>query len=545
MDKTKKILGAAIGNCVHVWGLYNFLKIAESEGFASESLGPAVKLERLTKEIIDKKPDIVALSYRLTDESAKELFDELKKIISEKNLTKIKFIFGGTPPNVKAAKESAIFDKIFDGTESIQEIKNYLKGGKDVLVKAVHADNLIDRISNKYPYPIIRHHFGRPTVQETIDGVKKIAESELIDVISLGIDQNAQEHFFHPERMEHKLDGAGGVPIRSPNDMRAIFEASRFGNFPLLRCYSGTNDLIKWAEMSVETIKNAWAAIPLCWYSVIDGRSKRSLEEAITENQKVMKWYAEREIPVEVNESHQWSLREAHDSLAVTMFFLAAYNAKKMGVKNYVAQFMFNTPPGTWMSMDIAKMSAKLEMIKKLCDNDFNFFIEARPGIAHFSSDPNLAKGQLGSSIVACLAIKPHILHVVGFSEGDHAIYPEELIESCQIAHGVLHNCLYGAPDYLSDPSIISRKNELIEEATDLLEGLKKLGSDLSEDPWSDPRVLSDAIKIGILDAPHFRGNEHLCGKILTRVINGAYYAIDESTAEIIREKERLKKIIG
>lgn len=51
----KKILGAAIGNCVHVWGLYNFLKIAESEGFTAESLGPAVKLERLVKEIIKKK----------------------------------------------------------------------------------------------------------------------------------------------------------------------------------------------------------------------------------------------------------------------------------------------------------------------------------------------------------------------------------------------------------------------------------------------------------------------------------------------------------
>jgi hypothetical protein len=540
----KKILGAAIGNCVHVWGLYNFLKIAESEGFAAESLGPAVKLERLTNEIVDKKPNIVALSYRLTDESAKELFGELKKIIKEKNLANVKFIFGGTPPNVKAAIESGLFDKVFDGAESIQEIKNYLKGGKDVLVKAIHPDNLIERISNKYPYPIIRHHFGRPTMQETIDGAKKIAESELIDVISLGIDQNAQEHFFHPERMDHKLDGAGGVPVRSPKNMKAIYEATRCGNFPLLRCYSGTNDLIKWAEMSVETIKNAWAAIPLCWYSVIDGRSKRSLEEAIIENQKIMKWYADREIPVEVNESHQWSLREAHDSLAVTMFFLAAYNAKKMGVKNYVAQFMFNTPPGTWMSVDAAKMSAKLEIIKKLCDSDFNFFIEARPGIAHFSSDPNVAKGQLGSSIVTCLSIRPHILHVVGFSEGDHAIYPEELIESCQIAHGVLRNCLYGAPDYLSDPKINLRKNELINESNELLNGLKKFGSDKSEDPWSDPKVLSDAIKIGILDAPHFRGNEHLCGKILTRVIDGAYYAVEESTGKIIREKERLKKII-
>ena len=29
-----------------------------------------------------------------------------------------------------------------------------------------------------------------------------------------------------------------------------------------------TMDLIKWAEMSVKNINNAWGAIPLCWYSI-------------------------------------------------------------------------------------------------------------------------------------------------------------------------------------------------------------------------------------------------------------------------------------
>jgi hypothetical protein len=192
--------------------------------------------------------------------------------------------------------------------------------------------------------------------------------------------------------------------------------------------------------MSVLTIKNAWGAIPLCWYSVIDGRSKRTIDVAIRENQEVMKWYAERNIPVEVNESHQWSLRDAHDSLAVAMAFLAAYNARRAGVRHYVSQYMFNNPPGTWPVTDIAKMLAKNEMIESLAGDDFTVFRQVRAGLAHFSSNLLFAKGQLAASTVISLVLKPHIIHVVGYSEGDHAICPDELIESCQIVHGVLYN---------------------------------------------------------------------------------------------------------
>ncbi len=97
--------------------------------------------------------------------------------------------------------------------------------------------------------------------------------------------------------------------VRSPEDFRALYEASRCGNYPLLRCYSGTRDVFKMAELLYETIDNAWAAIPLCWYNVLDGRGPRGVEESITEAQKLMKWHAERGIPVEMNEAHHWSLR--------------------------------------------------------------------------------------------------------------------------------------------------------------------------------------------------------------------------------------------
>ena len=38
-----------------------------------------------------------------------------------------------------------------------------------------------------------------------------------------------------------------------------------------MRCYSGTNDVFKMANMLLDSINNAWAAVPLCWYNVLDG----------------------------------------------------------------------------------------------------------------------------------------------------------------------------------------------------------------------------------------------------------------------------------
>ena len=333
------------------------------------------------------------------------------------------------------------------------------------------------------------------------------------------------------------------MPVRKPEDLEAIYQSTRRGNFPLVRCYAGTRDLMKWAEMSVKTINNAWAAIPLCWYSVIDGRSKRLIAEAISEHKEVMHWYAEKGIPVEVNESHQWSLRDAHDSLAVAMAFLAAYNARKMGVKHYVSQYMFNNPPGTSPEMDIAKMLAKNELIEGLSDDSFTVFREVRAGLADFSPDPSFAQGQLAASAVVSLAMKPHILHVVGFSEGDHAIFPDELIQSCNIVHGVLHDTLYGMPDLADSQKVRDRKDELKHEAKIVLDELKKRGAQECDDPWSDPETISGAIKTGLLDTPHFQGNPHLCGKITTRLIDGAWHAIYRETGDKITETESIVKL--
>ncbi|MGB9808699.1 MAG: cobalamin-dependent protein, partial [Caldanaerobacter sp.] len=308
----KLIVAGSIGNCVHVAGVYNFLKFAEQQGYETVFLGPAVPIDKLIEAVKEYQPEIVGVSYRLTPQALENLLKELKDKIERNNLKNIKWVFGGTEPNAEVARRSGIFSAVFDGTKGDEETINFLRGGISFFQKRVFADTLIGRIEDKFPYPIIRHHFGLPSLEDTIEGVKRLAEAEVLDVISIAPDQNAQEHFFD-KKYDPALDGAGGVPIRKEEDLIRIYEASRRGNYPLLRCYSGTNDVFKMAEMLLRTIKNAWAAIPLSWYNVLDGRGPRDVRTSIRENQQLMKWHAERGVPVEVNEAHHWSLRDAHD----------------------------------------------------------------------------------------------------------------------------------------------------------------------------------------------------------------------------------------
>lgn len=204
---------------------------------------------------------------------------------------------------------------------------------------------------------------------------------------------------------------------------------------------------------------------------------------------------------------------------------------------------MFNTPSGTSPQMDIAKMLAKNELIEELQDNDFNTYREVCAGIAHFPSDLQIAKGQLAASALISLSLSPHILHVVAYCEGDHTVYPEELIESCNIVHEVIQNTLNGLPDFINNKKIVKRKNQLVKESRVLLEVLKNFGQSYSGDPLTNSQTLASAIKIGVFDTPHFMGDPHLCGKIKTNLINGAWYAIDEKSGKFLTEKDRLKNI--
>ncbi|MBC7320651.1 cobalamin B12-binding domain-containing protein [bacterium] len=535
-----KIVACSLEPCIHNAGIFNFLNIAERLGYEAIFLGTSLSIDELLLKIEEYKPDLVGVSFRLTPEVARNIFSRLKKGIKDRNIS-TRFILGATPSVARVAEEFGIFDAIFTGGESPIEVVAYLKG-EGVIRKLSYPQTLLERIEVNRPYPILRHHFGLPSLEDTIKGVREIAEAKVLDVISIGPDQNAQESFFRPEEMKEDLSGAGGVPIRSKEDLERIYSASRTGNLPLLRCYSGTRDLIRWGELLQETIKNAWAAIPLCWYSVLDKRSNRPLIEAIKENQSAMRWHAERGIPVEVNEAHHWGLRDAPDVVTVASAFLSAYNAKAMGVRHYIAQLMLNTPPSTSGKADLGKMLAVLELLSSLEDEKFTIYRQIRTGLASLSSDMSVAKGQLASSIQLGLTLSPHIVHVVGFSEGDHAATPSDVIESCKIAQGVIRNFSLGFPNLLSDEEVIARKEHLVKEAKILILAIKSLGT-ANRDPLTDPEVIAKAIKIGLLDAPHLKGNPSACGKVKTRIINGGCDAVDDNGLPI-SEEERISRIL-
>jgi len=539
-----KIIGASIGTCIHVAGLLNFLDLCKAEGHTAKFLGSAISPEGLMRFIKEESPDLVAISYRLDPEVAGRLFEQIKAKIRENDISGTRIVFGGTPAVAETARKSGLFERVFEGAEPLDEIKAYLKGETSYKGEEAFPQDLVSRINKSYPFPILRHHFGLPSVKDTVEGASLIAQSGVLDVLSLGPDQNAQESFFRPDEMKPGQDGAGGVPLRKPEDLRAIYDAARRGNYPLLRCYSGTRDLIKWAEMLKETINIAWGAVPLCWYSELDGRSDRPIRDAIKENQEAIRWYAGRGIPVEVNESHQWSLRNAHDSLAVAMAFLAAYNAKKLGARYYVSQYMFNTPPGTSPAMDLGKMLAKIELIEGLHDDNFTSFRQVRAGLASFLPDMDIAKGQLAASGLLSLALKPHILHVVGYCEAHHIVSPGELIESCKIIRGMAHNSLDDFPDMTNDSRVQRRKKELVKEAGILLSALKELGKG-SGNPWSDPEVIARAIETGLLDAPHLKKNPCAKGGIATMIIDGKCCAVNGKTGKIISEKARMDFLRG
>lgn len=537
-DRQRTVLGGALGDCVHVTGTLNFLALCRRHGWHTEFLGPAVAVERFADEAARRRPDLLAVSYRLTPEAAERLFDELRDALERRGIGDIDMVFGGPPPVVAVAERTGMFRAVFGGADGA-DVEDWLSGGGAGGAGFVVEDDLVARWKAARPRPLIRHHFGLPDVDRTVKGIERIAASGLVDVISLGLDQNAQEHFFHPERMDPSQDGAGGVPVRTPDDFRALKEASRTGNHPLLRSYSGTNDLLAMGEMLRETIKNAWCAIPVFWYSELDGRSERSLEEAVAENQALVKWHAERGVPVERNDQNQWGLRAAGDAVQIAAAGLGALLSARAGVSTYVLQMMLNNPAGISPAMDIAKMEAMDQVVRSRVGPGVTVLRELRAGLFSLPPDPMRAIGQLASATRTAMALRPDIMHVVGYTEADHAIEADELVASCAMVHQVIDDSLLGTPDPLADPAVAARRDHLVEEAGVLLSVI--------EDRWpgalsGDPVEMASVVRSGVFDAPHLVGNPAARGEVIT-VVEGRCDPVDPETGEVIGEGERLARL--
>ena len=538
----KTVVAAALGECVHVAGVLNFLRLAEAAGWRTVFLGPATPIEQVLEAARAEQAALVGVSYRLTPETGARLLGEFAEAADDLRRQGVRFAFGGTPPVAERARAIGFFERVFGGEDSPEDVLAYLKGETGAgQAGAAYPQTTAERIAWKTPFPILRHHFGLPTLEATSDGIARIAEARVLDVISLGTDQDAQANFFHPERQDPARRGAGGVPVRSAEDYRALYAASRRGNYPLLRTYSGCDDFIPLAELYQETIHNAWCAVPIYWFNRMDGRGPWELEGSIREHQRLMRWHGERNIPVELNEPHHWGMRDAPDVVAVATAYLSAYNARALGVRDYIAQLMFNSPAGLTEAMDLAKMLAMVEIISPLAGPAFRIWRQTRTGLLSYPLEPDAARAHLSTSVYLQMSLRPQIVHVVGYSEADHAATAEDVIESCRLARRAIENALHGQPDPTGDPRVRARKEELVREAWVTLRGVQALADPGVADPFADPATLARAVTTGVLDAPHLRNNPFARGEIATRIdARGACVAVDPATGCPLSEEERL-----
>ncbi len=50
----------------------------------------------------------------------------------------------------------------------------------------------------------------------------------------------------------------------------------------------------------METIHNAWCAVPLFWFNQLDGRGPVSVEVSLRLHQELFRWFGQRGVPVEL-----------------------------------------------------------------------------------------------------------------------------------------------------------------------------------------------------------------------------------------------------
>ena len=63
-----------------------------------------------------------------------------------------------------------------------------------------------------------------------------------------------------------------------------------------------------------------------------------------------------------------------------------------------------------------------------------------------------MPRAHLATSVYVQMALRPHIMHVVGHTEAHHAATAEDIIEACKLARRAIENALAGQPDLSRRP---------------------------------------------------------------------------------------------
>jgi uncharacterized protein (TIGR01319 family) len=512
--RKRRVLAGSIGDCVHSLGVETFAEWMEDrgEGFMAVKLGPAVPIGDVINKIRESRPEVVAISMRLGDLHVDKLISEFIEQAATHHLlpreSGIRYAFGGLRPAANLVRAmtglpvqedkfsppedrhydldeiaenygdidafQGFFALIVDDYITMEELEAFAKSeAVDVVEEQVHwADTLLARVHQVRELegrPIIRAHIGiaADTIEPTIKAVEMLADAGCLEIVSLAPDQPSQEYLAKFIRGEEDparyLKGQGGVPIRSKEDLRRLKEATLRGNYPMTRIYSGTDELVELAKLYEGTFRMPFPAVPIFFYNELDGRGPISIRDGFDEHFEVMRWWAARDKPVEINDPHQWQLRNSTDDLLVTDHVVAGVVALKMGIKQYVMQMMYDLPPGTSGLNDLAKFQAAYELLEPLTRHfDFHIIKETRGGLSDFPPNLDKAKGHLAVSTYWQMYMEPDIVHVVSFSEAHHEAKAEDVLESCDIVKQVFEDYYRDdKPDIWHDPRLLGRKRQL------------------------------------------------------------------------------------
>lgn len=84
LDQRRTVVVGALGECVLVAGVINFLRLAQAAGWRTVFLGPSVPAEEFLKAaVVHENADLVGVSYRLTPQTGRRLLAEFAEAASD------------------------------------------------------------------------------------------------------------------------------------------------------------------------------------------------------------------------------------------------------------------------------------------------------------------------------------------------------------------------------------------------------------------------------------------------------------------------------
>lgn len=601
-------VATTLANDPHTEGLHNAGKIASLGGVQSVILPPSLDYQVFYDAIAEYRPHFVGLSYRQNENVAVE---ELFKVINYfatsgliKDTDDVKIQFAGLPKTIEILKDKIhelplkiiLCEASPNVLERVTETVDYfeISHNRETVISSIYeelvpkgieifnqlADEAVrnDDYKNEPPlpvpsskacsdyitrikeseFPVLRSHFGIPhhTIVPTIEGIKELAEARVLDEISLGSSDLSQRYFGYPEMFE-TLKNDGGVPYKDYSDLVALYQASRYGNFPGVKPYCHVTDLVNFVDqcLSAGMLKGVHQAVPLYWFNELDGRGPAVVRESIKEHFAAVRKLAQCGIPVEMNDPNQWSSRLAHDTVIVTSYALISAVMTMCGVDNMVLQMQFNKPKETGDYADLAKMSAGLEMARKISlgrKNPASIFRETRTGIESLSSDMNLAKWQLARSTFLQMCMNPHIIHIVSYCEANYAARPADIIDSSKLIRKAVRIFRANQEDIMKEvnnPIVKERKEYLVNESSYLVNEIAKLNPKYQPctieniaQYVGDENVIASSIEKKYMSAPGIVNTKYK-GDFITKPMKyGMINLVDDyNNPRIITEKERIK----